>query len=105
MPAPTVAATGGNRDQKSPEEEAILPYYNNYLKEYRLGPSMLFRSRFFGSMPITASWRSPFLQMPAFRTRRSRRRLVAGKTVEQVAAEITKKLDEFIIDPRSRYAR
>ncbi len=26
--------------------------------------------------------------------------LVAGKTVEQVAAEITKKLDEFIIDPK-----
>ena len=24
----------------------------------------------------------------------------AGKTVEQVAAEITKKLDEFIIDPK-----
>ena len=26
--------------------------------------------------------------------------LVAGKTVEQVAAEITKKLDEYIIDPK-----
>ena len=26
--------------------------------------------------------------------------LVAGKTVEQVAAEITQKLDEFIIDPK-----
>ena len=26
--------------------------------------------------------------------------MVAGKTVEQVAAEITKKLDEFIIDPK-----
>src|SRR6267378_479149 len=26
--------------------------------------------------------------------------MVAGRTVEQVAAEITKKLDEFIIDPK-----
>jgi len=43
----------------------------------------------------------PFLQMPAFRPARSRRRRGCGpKTVEQVAAEI-KEIDEFIIDPKS----
>ncbi|MFM9905923.1 MAG: polysaccharide biosynthesis/export family protein [Pyrinomonadaceae bacterium] len=100
IPAPTVPADAGD-DQKSPEEDAILPYYDNYLKEYRLGPSDQISVEVFGQCPdycktgITIPPNAR-ISYPLVRDGV----LVAGKTVEQVAAEITKKLDEFIIDPK-----
>ena len=82
-------------------DDTILPYYNNYLKEYRLGPSDIITVEVFGqcpdycvvsrSIPPNARISYPLIREGV---------LVAGKTVEQVAAEITKKLDEFIIDPK-----
>jgi len=102
LPAPTVASDGPvAAEQTSPEEEAILPYYNNYLKEYRLGPSDQISVEVFGQCPdycktgITIPPNAR-ISYPLVRDGV----LVAGKTVEQVAAEITKKLDEFIIDPK-----
>lgn len=102
LPAPTVTSDGPvAAEQKSPEEEAILPYYNNYLKEYRLGPSDQISVEVFGQCPdycktgITIPPNAR-ISYPLVRDGV----LVAGKTVEQVAAEITKKLDEFIIDPK-----
>lgn len=47
-PAPTVATDG---DDKSIEADAILPYYDNYLKEYRLGPSDQISVEVFGQCP------------------------------------------------------
>jgi polysaccharide export outer membrane protein len=98
IPAPTVTSDDG---QRSPEEDAILPYYDNYLKEYRLGPSDQISIEVFGqcpdyckvgiTIPPNARISYPLVREGV---------LVAGKTVEQVAAEITKKLDEFIIDPK-----
>jgi polysaccharide export outer membrane protein len=99
IPAPTVVGDG--TDQKSAEEEAILPYYDNYLKEYRLGPSDQISVEVFGQCPDyckTGITIPPNARISYPLVREGI--LVAGKTVEQVAAEITKKLDEFIIDPK-----
>ena len=103
LPAPT--STGGDAndvaDTDTPESETILPYYNNYLKEYRLGPSDMISVEVFGQCPdycktgITVPPNAR-ISYPLIREGI----MVAGKTVEQVAAEITKKLDEFIIDPK-----
>ncbi len=105
-PAPTVPGgdTAGETpvtDDKSAEEDAIIPYYDNYLKEYRLGPSDQISIEVFGQCPdycktgITVPPNAR-ISYPLVRDGI----LVAGKTVEQIAAEITKKLDEFIIDPK-----
>ena len=102
-PAPAVSDAGESpaTAENSPEEEAIIPYYDNYLKEYRLGPSDQISIEVFGQCPdycktgITVPPNAR-ISYPLVRDGI----LVAGKTVEQIAAEITKKLDEFIIDPK-----
>jgi polysaccharide export outer membrane protein len=81
--------------------QEVLPYYDNYLKEYRLGPSDMISVEVFGqcpdycktgiTIPPNARISYPLIREGV---------MVAGKTVEQVASEITKKLDEFIIDPK-----
>ncbi|MFM9903594.1 MAG: polysaccharide biosynthesis/export family protein [Pyrinomonadaceae bacterium] len=88
-------------EDASPEANAILPYYENYLKEYRLGPADVISVEVFGqcpdycktgiTVPPNAKISYPLVREGVF---------VAGKTVEQVAADITKKLDEYIIDPK-----
>jgi polysaccharide export outer membrane protein len=102
IPAPTVeqGAQDPTTDGKA-EEDAILPYYDNYLKEYRLGPSDVISVEVFGQCPDYCISGKPIppnarISYPLIREGV----MVAGKTVEQVAAEITKKLDEFIIDPK-----
>lgn len=100
LPAPTVDGEQA-ADPDVSEAETILPYYNNYLKEYRLGPSDMISVEVFGQCPdycktgITIPPNAR-ISYPLIREGI----LVAGKTVEQVAAEITKKLDEYIIDPK-----
>lgn len=99
MPAPSLADS--NEAPVSTTDDEILPYYENYLKEYRLGPSDMISVEVFGQCPdycktgITIPPNAR-ISYPLIREGI----LVAGKTVEQVAAEITKKLDEFIIDPK-----
>jgi polysaccharide export outer membrane protein len=93
---PKIADTPAN-----PEEAEILPYYNNYLNEYRLGPNDVITVEVFGqcpdycksniTVPPTARISYPLIREGV---------LVGGKTVEQIADEITKKLDEYIIDPK-----
>lgn len=83
------------------EEAEILPYYNNYLSEYRLGPNDVITVEVFGqcpdyckqgiTVPPTARISYPLIREGV---------MVGGKTVEQIADEITKKLDEFIIEPK-----
>ncbi|HEX8735065.1 MAG TPA: polysaccharide biosynthesis/export family protein [Pyrinomonadaceae bacterium] len=89
------------QESASEEEAAILPYYNNYLKNYRLGPEDIISVEVFAqcpnycktgiAIPPTAKISYPLIREGVF---------VGGKTVEQVAEEITKKLDEYIIDPK-----
>ena len=106
-PRVTLPAPSSQNDEKLADvtekvaDEEILPYYNNYLKEYRLGPSDVISVEVFGQCPDYCILSKPIppnarISYPLIREGV----LVAGKTVEQVAAEITKKLDEFIIDPK-----
>lgn len=106
-PTPAVVATPSPspasdvETPKSDDTENILPYYNNYLKEYRLGPNDIITVEVFGqcpdycktgiTVPPTARISYPLIREGV---------LVGGRTVEQVAEEITKKLDEYIIDPK-----
>ncbi len=89
------------REGLTEEEAAIIPYYNNYMKEYRLGPQDVISIEVFGqcpeyciegkTVPPTAKVSYPLIREGVF---------VGGKTVEQIQDEITKKLDEYIIDPK-----
>lgn len=100
LPAPTSADDPADEDPKD-VENAILPYYDNYLREYRLGPSDVISVEVFGqcpdycktgiTIPPNARISYPLIREGIF---------VAGRTVEQIAGEITQKLDEFIIDPK-----
>ena len=99
---PTPPVTDDKTAEVKPDEtENVLPYYNNYLKEYRLGPNDIITVEVFGqcpdycktgiTVPPTARISYPLIREGV---------LVGGKTVEQVAEEITKKLDEYIIEPK-----
>jgi polysaccharide export outer membrane protein len=106
LPAPSLTAdpsatpTPADGDDKM-LDDAILPYYNNYLREYRLGPGDQITVEVFGqcpdyckagiTVPPNAKISYPLIREGIF---------VAGRTVEQIAAEITKRLDEYIIDPK-----
>lgn len=89
------------REGLSEEESAIVPYYNNYLKEYRLGPQDVISIEVFGqcpdycktgiTVPPTAKISYPLIREGVF---------VGGKTIEQIQEEVMKKLDEYIIDPK-----
>jgi polysaccharide export outer membrane protein len=88
-------------DLSSAEAQAIVPVYNNYLSEYQLGPNDVITVEVFGqcpdyckagiTVPPTARISYPLVREGV---------MVGGKTVTQVADEITKKLDEYIIDPK-----
>lgn len=106
-PAEIQALTEKQDDPKQPrkellseEEAAIIPYYNNYLKEYHLGPEDVISVEVFGqpnyskagiNIPPTATIGYPLIPGGVF---------VGGKTLGQVEKEIAKKLDEYIIDPQ-----
>ncbi len=101
LPAPTSADDRSADAVDTVDDDVILPYYNNYLKEYRLGPSDMITVEVFGQCP---DYCKPGITVPP-NARISyplirEGIMVAGKTVEEVAAEITKRLDEFIIDPK-----
>lgn len=102
LPAPTSTREDpAAKPSDDPEPDDILPYYNNYLREYRLGPSDMISVEVFGQCPEyckTGITIPPHARISYPLIREGL--MVAGKTVEQVAAEITKKLDEFIIEPK-----
>jgi polysaccharide biosynthesis/export protein len=90
----------GASGQSSDEEAALIPYYNNYLREYHLGPEDVISVEVFGEpkyskaaivIPPTARISYPLIAGGIF---------VGGKTTEQLAEDIRKRLDEYIIDPR-----
>ena len=90
----------GRRGTPSEDEAAVLPYYNNYLTTYRLGPEDVISVTVFGQdrysktgivIPPNGKINYPLIPEGI---------LVAGKTTEQIAAELTRRLDEYIIDPQ-----
>ena len=105
LPAPSSTidprASGPSDGDDKKLDEAILPYYNNYLKEYRLGPGDVITVEVFGqcpdycksgiTVPPNARISYPLIRDGIF---------VAGRSIDQIAGEITKKLDEYIIDPK-----
>ena len=95
----TADAQTNRRDQQS-EEEAIVPYYNNFFTTYRLGPEDVISVTVFGqdryskgNIKIGPSGRISLALIPEGI-------FVNGKTVDQVAELIKKRYDEFIIDPQ-----
>jgi polysaccharide export outer membrane protein len=95
-----VEAQANRRGQMSEEEAAVLPYYNNFLTTYRLGPEDVISVTVFGQerysksgivVPPNGRISYPLIPEGIF---------VGGKTTEQIQDELTKKLDEYIIDPK-----
>jgi polysaccharide export outer membrane protein len=90
-----------DEDDETKEAKKTVDYYNNYLQEYRLGPNDIISIEVFGqcpdycktdvNVPPTARMSYPLIREGVF---------VGGKTVEEVAADVTKKLEEYIIDPK-----
>lgn len=83
------------------EENAIIGLYTSYLSEYRLGPSDVITIEVFGqcpdyckpgiTVPPTARISYPLIREGVF---------VGGKTVQEVADEMSDRLQDFIIDPK-----
>src|SRR5438105_4261496 len=99
--APEVTADGKtNRTDEASEEEAIVPYYNNFFTNYRLGPEDVISVNVFGQekyskqgIKIPPSGRIYLALIPDGL-------FVNGKTPDQVAEMIKKRYDEYIIDPQ-----
>ena len=88
------------RETMSEEQAAVVPYYNNFFSTYRLGPEDVISVAIFGQerysktgivIPPNGRISYPLIPEGVF---------VNGKTVEEVQDEITKRLDEYIIDPK-----
>jgi polysaccharide export outer membrane protein len=90
----------GRREQLSEEEASIVPYYNNYLTNYRLGPEDVISIEVFNqprysksNITVPPDGRISVALVPEGVR-------VVGKTTQQVQEEIQKKMDEYIIDPQ-----
>jgi polysaccharide export outer membrane protein len=89
-----------NRQEQVSEEAAVAPVYNNFFTTYKLGPEDIISVEVFNqdrysrkNIIIPPSGRVSLSLIPGGI-------FVNGKTVEEVAEMITKKYDEFIIDPQ-----
>ena len=89
-----------NRIDESSEEAAIVPYYNNFFANYRLGPEDVVSINVFQQekysrqgIKIPPSGRIYLALIPEGL-------FVNGKTPDQVAEMIKKRYDEYIIDPQ-----
>jgi protein involved in polysaccharide export with SLBB domain len=99
--APAVTADGKtNRADQSAEEEAIVPYYNNFFTNYRLGPEdvisvVVFQHEKYSrpQIKIPPSGRIYLVHIPEGV-------FVNGKTPDEVAEIIKKRYDEYIIEPQ-----
>ncbi len=89
-----------NRMDESSEESAIVPYYNNFFANYRLGPEDVVSVNVFQQekysrqgVKIPPSGRIYLALIPEGL-------FINGKTPDQVAEMIKKRYDEYIIDPQ-----
>ena len=89
-----------NRQEQLAEEKAFAGYYNNFFSTYRLGPEDVISVEVFNQerysrkgIIIPPSGRISLALIPGGV-------FVNGKTVDEVAEYITKKYDEYIIDPQ-----
>lgn len=90
-----------NRRERMGEEDAVeIPYYNNFLTSYRLGPEDVVSVSVFDlpKYSKTGIVIPPDGRIDYYFVRGGLH--VAGKTTQQVADEIAQHLDEYIIDPK-----
>jgi len=99
-PADVPPETQANRQEQISEEQAVVPYYNNFFSTYRLGPEDVISITVFGQdrysragVKIPPSGRISLALIPDGI-------FVNGKTVEEVSELIKKRYDEYIIDPQ-----
>jgi polysaccharide export outer membrane protein len=92
--------TQANRQEQQSEENAVVPYYNNFFNTYRLGPEDVISVTVFGQdrysrsgIIIPPSGRISLALIPGGL-------FVNGKTTEEVEQLIKKRYDEYIIDPQ-----
>ncbi len=99
-PVPIPTATPPANADSNDSEDSLLPFYDNFLAEYVLGPEDVISVDVFGHanysksgivVPPTARISYPLIRGGIF---------VGGKTTEQVAEIIQKELNEYIIDPQ-----
>ena len=90
----------GRRESNSEAEAAVLPYYNNFLTTFRLGPEDVISISVFGQerysksgIVVPPDGRISYYLIPEGIH-------VAGKTTQQLQEEIVKRLDEYIIEPK-----
>ncbi len=93
-----IAAQPNRRGTTDEEETAIVPYYNNFLTNYRLGPEDVISVVVFGqerysrpNIVVPPDGRISYPLIGAV--------FVAGRTRAEVEKELTKKFDEYVIDP------
>ncbi|HEX8719514.1 MAG TPA: polysaccharide biosynthesis/export family protein [Pyrinomonadaceae bacterium] len=90
------------RERLGEGDDVSIPYYNNFLSDYRLGPEDVISIRLFGpnleKYNLTGITIPPDGVIDYFLIRDGVN--VAGKTRQQVADEIARHLDEFIIQPK-----
>jgi polysaccharide export outer membrane protein len=89
------------RVKEDDDPDKIVGVYNNYLTEYRLGPNDIISIEVFGQCPDYC--KTDITVTPTARISYPLVRegvLVGGKTTTEVADDVTKKLDEYIIDPK-----
>src|SRR5215208_6074000 len=87
-------------EQMDEDAQAEIPYYNNFLSSYHLGPEDVISVSVF-DLPKYS--RAGIVVPPDGRIDYYMARggiQVAGKTTQQVADEIARHLDEYIIDPK-----
>jgi polysaccharide export outer membrane protein len=99
-PTDVPQATQANRKEQLSEENAVVPYYNNFFNSYRLGPEDVVSVSVFGqerysraNITIPPSGRISLALIPGGL-------FVNGKTTEEVEELIKKRYDEYIIDPQ-----
>ncbi|HEX3558997.1 MAG TPA: polysaccharide biosynthesis/export family protein [Pyrinomonadaceae bacterium] len=88
------------RERMTEDADAEVPYYNNFLTSYRLGPEDVISVSVFGldkysraGITVPPDGKIDYYFVPEGLR-------VTGKTTRQVAEEIAKHLDEYIIDPK-----
>ncbi|MDT5294435.1 MAG: polysaccharide biosynthesis/export protein [Acidobacteriota bacterium] len=88
------------RERMNEDADAEIPYYNNFLTAYRLGPEDIISVSVFGldKYSKTGITVPPDGRIDYYFVRDGLH--VAGKTTQQVADEIAQHLDEYIIDPK-----
>jgi polysaccharide export outer membrane protein len=88
------------RERMDEDAQSEIPYYNNFLSTYRLGPEDVISVSVFdlAKYSKTGIIVPPDGRIDYYLVRGGIH--VAGKTTQQVADEIARHLDEYIIDPK-----